>query len=171
MTFILKSLGDLLLELLVEAAFEFADLAAAKAGDVDVVARAVAFVIVAVAAKMEEVELVDEALFFEEVDGAVNGDEMNAGIDFLGALEDLVDIEMLLGGVHHFENDAALASQANFAFTNGLLKLSGGLGGVEALAGRNAVGRRCGHEVALLESGALQAVRNDSQSAAKCHCT
>jgi len=44
--------GDLGFQLLVEFAFEFADFAAANAGYVDVVARAVAFIEVAVAAKM-----------------------------------------------------------------------------------------------------------------------
>ena len=51
--------GDLGFQLFVELAFEFADFAAANAGYVDVVARAVAFVEVAVAAKMQQVELVD----------------------------------------------------------------------------------------------------------------
>src|SRR5262245_23355776 len=45
--------GNLLFQLFVEAGFEFADLAAAKAGDMDVVAGAVSFVIVAVGAEVE----------------------------------------------------------------------------------------------------------------------
>jgi len=55
--------GDLLLELFVEAGFEFADFATAETGDVDVVAGAVGFVVVAIAAEMEEVEFVDQAFF------------------------------------------------------------------------------------------------------------
>ena len=47
--------GDLFLELFVEAGFEFADFTTAEAGYVDVVARAVGFVVVAVAAEVEKV--------------------------------------------------------------------------------------------------------------------
>ena len=132
--------GDLFLELFVEAGFEFADLAAAETGDVDVVARAVSFVVVAIAAEMEKIELVDETFFFEQVDGAIDGDEMDGGIDFLGAREDLVDVEVLLGGVHDFQDDAALASEANSLFTKRLLEMAGGIGGVDTFAGRDAMG-------------------------------
>jgi hypothetical protein len=83
----------------------------------DVVAGAVGFVVVTIAAKVEKIELVDEAFFFEEVDGAIDGDEMDGGINFLGAGEDLIDVEMLLGGVHDFQDDAALAREANSLFT------------------------------------------------------
>ena len=78
-----------------EAGFEFADFAAAETGHVDVVAGAVGFVVVAVAAEMEEIEFVDEAFFFEEVDGAVDGDEVHGGVHFLGALEDLSGVDPL----------------------------------------------------------------------------
>ena len=66
--------GDLFLQLFVEAGFKFADFAAAKAGDVNVVARAVGFVVVAVAAEVKVVEFVDEAFFLEKFDGALDGD-------------------------------------------------------------------------------------------------
>jgi len=138
--------GDLLFELFVEPGFELADFAAAETGDVDVVTRAVSFVVVAIAAEVEEVELVDEAFFFEEVDGAVDGDEVDGGVHFLGASEDLVDVEVLLGGVHDFEDDAALAGEANSLFAEGFLKAAGGFGGVDAFAGRDAMCGRGGHE-------------------------
>jgi hypothetical protein len=132
--------GDLFFQLFVEAGFEFADLAAAEAGDVDVVARAVCFVVVAVAAEVEEVELVDEAFFFEEVDGAVDGDEVDGGVHFLGASENLIDVEVLFGGVHDFEDDAALAGEANSLFAESFLQAAGGFGGIDAFAGRDAMG-------------------------------
>jgi len=113
---------------------------------VDVVARAVGFVVVAVAAEVEKVELVDEAFFFEEVDGAVDGDEVDGGVHFLGASEDLVDVKVLLGGVHDFEDDTALASKANSLFAESFLKVAGGFGGVDAFAGRDAMCGRGGHE-------------------------
>jgi len=138
--------GDLFFQLFVEAGFELADFAAAEAGDVDVVARAMGFVVVAVAAEVEEIELVDEAFFLEEVDGAIDGDEVDGGVHFLGAFEDLIDVEVLLGGVHDFENDAALAGEANSLFAEGFLKASGGFSGVDAFAGGDAVCGRGGHE-------------------------
>ena len=131
--------GDLFLELFVETGFELADFAAAEAGDVDVVAGAVSVVIVAVAAEMEEVELVDEAFFFEEVDGAVDGDEVDGGVHFLGAFEDLIYVEVLIGVVHDFEDDAALASESNSLFAEGLLEVASGFSGVDAFAGRDAM--------------------------------
>ena len=112
----------------------------------DVVAGAVSFVVVAVAAEMEEVELVDEAFFFEEVDGAVDGDEVDGRVHFLGASEDLVDVEMLLGGVHDFQDDAALAGEANSLLAESFLQVAGGFGGVDAFARRDAMRGRGRHE-------------------------
>ena len=73
------------------------------------------FVVVAVAAKMQQIQFVDEAVLFEQVDGAIDGDEMHAGIDFLGAGENLVDVEVLFRGVHDLQNDAALLGHADAA--------------------------------------------------------
>ena len=137
--------GDLFLELFVEAGLELADLAATQTGDVDVVAGAVGFVIVAITTEVQEVEFVDEAFFFEEVYGAVDGDEVDGGVDFLGTSEDLIDVEMLLGGVHDFQDDAALASEANSLFPKGLLEVAGGICGVDAFTGRDAMGGGSSH--------------------------
>jgi hypothetical protein len=110
------------------------------------VAGTVGFVVVPVAAEVEKIELVDEAFFFEEVDGAVDGDEVDGGVDFLGAFEDLVDIEVLLGVVHDFEDDAALAGEANSLFAESFLEMAGGISGVEAFAGGDAMSWRSRHE-------------------------
>jgi len=138
--------GDLFFELFVEAGFEFADFAAAETGDVDMVSGAVGFVVVAVTAEVEEIEFVDEAFFFKEVDGAVDGNEVDGGVHFLGAREDLIDVEVLFGVVHDFEDDAALAGEANSLFTESLLQVAGGFGGVDAFAGGDAMCGRGGHE-------------------------
>ena len=50
---------DLLLQFFVKRAFDLAHFPATQAGDVNVIARAVAFVEMAVAAEMEQVQLVD----------------------------------------------------------------------------------------------------------------
>jgi hypothetical protein len=107
--------GDLGLQLLVEFAFEFADFTAADAGYVDVVARAVAFVEMAIAAEMQEIELVDEAVAFEEIESAIDGDAGYTRIELLGALQNFVGVQVTAGCVHDLEQDAALASEANAA--------------------------------------------------------
>jgi hypothetical protein len=90
-------------------AFEFTDFAAAQAGYVDVVAGAVGLVVVAIAAEMEQVQFIDESLLLEEVNGSVDGDEVDVRTDFLCAIEDLIDVEMLLSVVHNLEDYPALA--------------------------------------------------------------
>jgi hypothetical protein len=141
--------GDLLFELFVEAGLKFADFATAQAGDVDVVSGAVGFVVVAVAAEVQKVELVDEALTFEQVYRAVDGDQVDFGIDSLGALEDLIDVEMLLGGVHDLKDNAALTGEADLALAESVLEVPGGFGGVDAFARRDAARWRGGHGESL----------------------
>jgi len=113
---------------------------------VNVIAGAVAFVVVTIASEVEEIEFVDEALFFQEIDGAIDGDEVDSGVDFLGAGQDLVDVEMLFGVVHYLEDHAALAGHADAAFGEDLLESAGGFGGVETFTGGGAVGWRGCHE-------------------------
>jgi hypothetical protein len=141
--------GDLTFELLVETGFEFADLAAAETGDVDVIARAVGLVVMAIAAEVQEVEFVDQSLTLEEIDGAVDGDEVDVGIYFLGAIEDLVDVEVLFGGVHHLQDDAALAGETDPAFTESVLEMADGSGGIDAFAAGDAMGGCCRHGAIL----------------------
>jgi len=94
------------------------------------VAGAVGFVVVTIAAEMEEIEFVDQALALEKIDGAVNGDKVNGGIDFLGAFKDLIDVEVLFGVVHDAENDAALAGEPDSLFAQSFLEMARGFGGV-----------------------------------------
>ena len=95
---------------------------------------------------MKKVELVDEALFLEEVDGAVDSDEMDFGADLLRAIQDLVDVQVLLGGIHDLEDDAALARETYAALAQSLLQMAGGVSRIDALAGRDATSRNGGHE-------------------------
>jgi hypothetical protein len=46
---------------------------------------------------------------------------VNSGIDFLSALEDLVDIQVLFCVIHHLQNDAPLPGQANATLGHRLL--------------------------------------------------
>ena len=59
---------DLALQILVDLAFDFADFAAADAGHVNVIARPVTLVEVAIAAKVKEIELVNQAEALEQVE-------------------------------------------------------------------------------------------------------
>jgi hypothetical protein len=70
-------------------------------------------------------------------------------IDSLGALEDLIDVEMLLGGIHDLKDNAALAGEADAALAESVLEVPGGFGGVDAFTGRDAARWRCGHEESL----------------------
>lgn len=103
----------------------------------NVVTRSMTFVVVSIAAQMEQVEFVNETVFFQQVYGAVNRDEVDARIDFLRAFENLVHVEMLLGLVHHLQNDAPLPRQPDAQPPNGLLQPTSGFRGVEPLTGGN----------------------------------
>ena len=118
----------------------------------DMIARAVGFVVVAVAAEVEEIEFIDETFLFEKVNRAVNGDEVNFGIDFLGAGEDLVHVEMLLGGIHDLQDDAALAGETNMALAKGGLEVASGSSGVDAFSTRDAMSWSSGHGTVVLRS-------------------
>ena len=111
----------MVLQLFVQAAFEFADLAAAQAGNVDVVPRPMRLVIVAVAAQMKQIQLIDEALFFQQVNRAVNRNEVYSRVHLLRPLENLIHVQMLLGVVHHLQNHSPLARHSNPARSHRLL--------------------------------------------------
>ena len=144
--------GDLFLQLLVEAGFEFANLPAAQAGNVNVIARAVSFIVMPIPAKVEKIKLVDQALTLEQVNGTVDGDEMDFGIDFLRPLKDLVDIEVLFRGIHDFKDDSTLASKANAPLAKSVLEMACRLSCVNAFTGRDAAGwHGCRHGARYLE--------------------
>jgi len=121
---------------------EFADGATFQAGDVDVVAGAVAFVEVLAAAEVEQVELVDQAIAFQEINGAVDGDTVHVRVDFLGAVEDGAGVEVALGVVHDLEQDFSLAREAHAALCESCLQAAGALVGVDAFAGGDSM---CGY--------------------------
>ncbi len=141
---------DLFFQLFVEFRLELADGSAFQAGHVDVVAGAVAFVEVLVAAQVEQVKLVNQAVAFEQIDGAVDGHAMDAGIELLGAIENGAGVEMALGVVHHFEQNFSLARQAHAALGESLLQAAGALMGVNSLAGGDSMCRG-GHDSVQLQ--------------------
>ena len=101
----------------------------------DVVPRAVAFVEVLVAAKVQEIELVDKAIALEQVESAINGDTMNAWIDFLRAFEDGAGVEVAFSVIHYFEQNFSLAREPHAALFKCGLEAAGALVRVDAFAG------------------------------------
>ena len=127
--------GNLLLQLLVEVAFELANLPAANAGDVDVVARTVGFVEMAVAAKVKQIEFVNQAEMLEKFEGAIDGDAVDIGVDLLRDIEDFSCVHVARGGFHHLDHDAALPGQANAARFQFTLEMARGLAGIDSFSG------------------------------------
>ena len=101
---------DLLLQLLEESAFHFSNFSATQTGDVNVIAQAVAFVIMLIAADMEQVKLVNQADALEHIERAIDGDAMDVRIDFLGAFENGSGVQVLVSMVHDLDENTALAS-------------------------------------------------------------
>ncbi len=101
----------------------------------NVVARAVTLVEVLVAAQMQQIELIDQAIPLEHVHCAIHGDAVDARVDLLGAFQDVAHVEMCLGIIHHFNQNPTLAREANTVFFQGFLDPSRGRMGVNPLAG------------------------------------
>lgn len=136
---------DLSHQLLVEFAFEFPDFPAAKAGDMNMVPRPMTLVKMSLTAKVKQVELVDQAMPFQKVDGAVDSDASDARINFLSSPEDVARVEMAPGSLHHLKQDAALPCEANPARRKLPLQPPGWFVDVDSFAGGNAVCRARGH--------------------------
>src|SRR5215472_417350 len=97
---------DLSLEAIEEIAFEFGDLATAKASHMDVIALGATFVVMFFALEVHEVELVDQAVALEEIESAIDGDAVDLGIQFAGFAEDLGGVEVLFGGLDDAQDGA-----------------------------------------------------------------
>ena len=94
-------MGDLAFQFLVQLAFELANLSTSHASDVNMIARAVALVKVAVASQVKKVEFVYQSLAFQQIERSVDGDTRNSRIDLLSAFEDFIRVEMPPGSFHH----------------------------------------------------------------------
>ena len=126
---------DLLFQLFVQFAFHFAHFSAAQTCDMNMVAGPVAFVEMAIAAKVEQIELVNQAVALQEIDRTVDGDSCDVGVDFLRALEDFTGIEMAARRLHHLEKHAALAREPDPARAQFALQTSGRFVDVDAFSG------------------------------------
>src|SRR2546428_3591556 len=102
-------------ELLEELALYFPHFSATQAGHVDVVARAVAFVVMAMAVDVQKIELVEQAVALQHLQGAIDGHAMHARIDLLGAFQEGVGGQVLFGLIHDVQQDAPLAREPHAA--------------------------------------------------------
>ena len=80
----------------------------------------------AITAQVQQVEFVNQALAFEQVERAVHGDAGDARIELLGAFEDFGGVEMAARCFHDLEQDAALFGEADAARSEGLLQVARG---------------------------------------------
>jgi hypothetical protein len=106
---------DLSFKAVEQIAFEFEDLAAAETRHVDVISLRATFVVVFFTLQMHEIELVDQTLALEQVEGAVDGDTIDLGIELSGTAKDSGGVEVLLGGFDDAEDHFALAGHAKAA--------------------------------------------------------
>ncbi len=133
--FDLEIAGNLRFQILVKLGFEFTDFSAAHACDVNVIARAVAFVIMAMAAQMEKIEFVDKTVIFEKVHRAIDRDPRDIRIDLLRAFENFFRVHVARGALKHFDEHHALAGEANAARLDLTREMAGRLVLVDAFAG------------------------------------
>ena len=136
--------GNLLLQVFVEFAFEFADFSALNAGDVNVIARTVAFVVVAMPSKVKKVQFIDQPVVFKQFQGAIDGHARDFGVDRVSLLQDFRGIHVSNRGFNYLNHDAALPCETNAPGAKLALKLAGGFVNVDAFTGGDAVcgGRR-----------------------------
>ena len=111
----------------------------------DVVARAVAFVEVLVTAQVQQVELIDEAVALEQVEGSIDSDAVHTGIDFLRSFENGAGVQVAFGVVHDLKQDFSLAGEAHAAFFQRGLQAAGGRVRVDSFAGGDSMCSWGGH--------------------------
>jgi hypothetical protein len=141
--FDVEIIGNLRLQILVELRFEFPHPAAADARHVNVIARAVAFVIVAMAAQVKQVEFVDQAVVFQQVHGAIDRDARDVGIDFLRAIENFFGVHVAGRTFEHFYEHHALAREANAARLDFALQMAEWLVFVDTFTDGRTTRKRC----------------------------
>jgi hypothetical protein len=88
---------------------------------------------------MQQVELVNQAKAFQQIEGAIDRHARDVRVNFLSAIQDFSGVHVAGGGFHHLEHHPALARQANPSRTKLVLQAAGGLVIVDAFAGRNAM--------------------------------
>jgi hypothetical protein len=89
----------------------------------------------AVAAKVEQIELVNQSVALQQIDCAIDGDARDVGIDFLRAIENLSGVEVAARRLHHLQEDSALAGEADPARAEFALQTSRRFVDVDSFSG------------------------------------
>jgi hypothetical protein len=105
------------------------------------IARAVALVKMTVTPKVKQVEFVYQSLALQQIESSVDGDARDFRINFLGAFENFVGVEMPPGGLHNLQKYFPLARKADSARAQFVLKPTGGFV-IDAFPARYAMCRR-----------------------------
>ena len=132
----------------------------------NVIPRAMAFVKMLVAPQVQQVEFVNQAVAFEQIQGSVDRDAVDPGIQFLSAFQDGSGVEVSFGAIHYAEQNFSLPRQANAAFFEGFLQAAGAFMDIDPFAGGDSM--CCGGHGEL---GIPQREPSDAGSVAKRHCT
>jgi hypothetical protein len=140
--FDVEIIRDLRFQIFVKLRFEFTDSSAAHASDMDVITRAMAFVIMAMATEMEKVEFVDEAVIFEKVHRAIDRDARDIGVDLLRALENFLRVHVTRRAFEHFDEHHTLPRETNAAFSNLAREMARRLVLVDTFADRRTMRKR-----------------------------
>ncbi len=104
---------NLLAQALQRLAEEFLHAAAPQADHVSVLLLEAGFVIVLVAAVVHQVELVHQPARLQHLQRAIHRDAIDFRVAFLGHAIELVDIQVGARAVDQFEQNLALAGEAN----------------------------------------------------------
>ena len=71
------------------------------------------FVVVLLAFQMHQVEFVNKAVALQEIEGAIDGGAVDGGLALAGESEERGGVQMLVGALDDFEEDAALGGDAH----------------------------------------------------------
>ena len=134
--FDVEIVGDLRFQVLVKLRFKLADSSAANTGDMNVIARPVAFVVMAMTAQVEKIQFIDEAVTLEQVHRAIDRHTRDIGIDPLRAFENLFRVHVPRRPFEYFNEHHALTREADAARLDLPCEMAGWLVFVNAFAGR-----------------------------------
>lgn len=104
--------GNFGLELIEHGARKLLDSTAAKTGEMNVIAPGLDFVVMFFTLQVHQVQLVDESKSFEEFNGSIHRRAVNVWFASSGEFQQGCGIEMLVGVLNNFYEDAALGRQA-----------------------------------------------------------
>jgi hypothetical protein len=94
-----------------ELAFHFKDLSATQASHMYVVALRTALIIMLLPLHVHQVQLIHQAVAFQQIERAIHSDAVDPRIDLPRLLEDLRGIQVLFGGFDHAEDCPALMGE------------------------------------------------------------